>query len=210
MNYQAIVLAAGEGLRSHLSYHKVLYPIQNKPMIYWSILPFLEDKDCQEIVLVIHPQDEMQLKQSISDQKITFIHGGKTRQESVQRGLTYIHEEYVIIHDGARPFLKKDLLKRLKNALKNHACVIPVLPLVDSLKKVKNQIVIQTVLREDYRLIQSPQGFLTKDIKLAHQLAKHQNYADDSAMIEELLHQEVYCIDGDVQNKKMTNQEDFR
>ena len=181
MNYQAIVLAAGEGLRSHLSYHKVLYPIQNKPMIYWSILPFLEDKDCQEIVLVIHPLDEMQLKQSISDQKITFIHGGK-----------------------------KDLLKRLKNALKKHACVIPVLPLVDSLKKVKNQIVIQTVLREDYRLIQSPQGFLTKDIKLAHQLAKHQNYTDDSAMIEELLHQEVYCIDGDVQNKKMTNQEDFR
>ena len=132
MNYQAIVLAAGEGLRSHLSYHKVLYPIQNKPMIYWSILPFVEDKECQSIILVIHPQDEMQLKQSISDQKITFIHGGKTRQESVQRGLTYIHEEYVIIHDGARPFLKKDLLKRLKNALKNHACVIPVLPLVDN------------------------------------------------------------------------------
>ena len=179
-------------------------------MIYWSILPFVEDKECQNIILVIHPQDERQLKQWINDEKVTFIHGGKTRQESVQRGLTYIHEEYVIIHDGARPFLKKDLLKRLKNALKNHACVIPVLPLVDSLKKVKNQIVIQTVSREDYRLIQSPQGFLTKDIKLAHQLAKHQNYTDDSAMIEELLHQEVYCIDGDVQNKKMTNQEDFR
>ena len=128
----------------------------------------------------------------------------------MQRGLTYIQEEYVIIHDGARPFLKEELLTRLKEALKKHACVIPVLPLVDSLKKVKNQIVIQTVSREDYRLIQSPQGFLTKDIKLAHQLAKHQNYTDDSAMIEELLHQEVYCIDGDVQNKKMTNQEDFR
>ena len=165
MNYQAIVLAAGEGLRSHLSYHKVLYPIQNKPMIYWSILPFVEDKECQNIILVIHPQDERQLKQWINDEKVTFIYGGKTRQESVQKGLEYIHEEYVIIHDGARPFLKKDLLKRLKNALKNHACVIPVLPLVDSLKKVKNQIVIQTVLREDYRLIQSPQGFLTKDIK---------------------------------------------
>lgn len=117
-------------------------------MIYWSILPFLEDKDCQEIVLVIHPQDERQLKQWINDEKVTFIYGGKTRQESVQRGLTYIQEEYVIIHDGARPFLKEELLTRLKEALKKHACVIPVLPLVDSLKKVKNQIVIQTVLRE--------------------------------------------------------------
>ena len=59
MNYQAIVLAAGEGLRSHLSYHKVLYPIQNKPMIYWSILPFVEDKEYTYTGSAITPEVEV-------------------------------------------------------------------------------------------------------------------------------------------------------
>ncbi len=210
MEYEAIILAAGESSRSALNYHKIFYPIENQPMIFWSMKPFLEDSECKKIILVIHFNDQNRMQALIHDDKIHFVIGGKTRQESVYNGLKQVQTDYVFVHDGARPFLKKELLSRLKEELKVHSCVIPVLPVIDCLKIVQNQRVIQTVSRENYRMTQTPQAFLTSQLKKAHQLANHQQYLDDSAMIEDLLHEEVYCIEGDLQNKKMTNPEDFR
>lgn len=210
MNYQVIILAAGNGTRSQLNYHKIFYMIKNQPLIAHTLQHFLEDFECKKIVLVIQKEDEAQLKEIISSDKVCYIYGGKTRQESVCNGLQAIDSTYVLIHDGARPFLSVTLINRIKKALISHRCVIPVIPLKDSIKKVENNRVIQTVDRSQYRLIQCPQGFITEDIKKAHSLAKHQNYTDDSAMIEELLKQEVYCVEGEISNKKMTYFEDFR
>lgn len=209
MNYQAIVLAAGNSIRSGLSYHKIFYKLDDKTIIEHSISLFLEDKDCDTVILVIHPEDEYKIKKIINHPKVFLTFGGQTRQESVKKGLEYVNSPYVIIHDGARPKFSNQLLTNLKIALKNHNCVIPVIDLNDSIKKVDNHIVEHSLNRENYKLVQCPQGFLTKHIKLAHNLAKKNDYTDDSALIEEILQQEVFCIDGEIKNKKYTNEEDF-
>jgi len=187
MKYQAIVLAAGNSIRSGLSYHKIFYKLDDKTMIEHSISLFLKDEECDKVIIVVHFEDEVKIKE----------------------GLEYVDTSYVIIHDGARPYFSNQLLTQLKLALKSHDCVIPVISLNDSIKKVSNHKVEYSLNREEYKLVQCPQGFLTKQIKLAHSLAKKGDYTDDSSLIEDILHQEVFCINGERKNRKYTNEEDF-
>ncbi len=209
MKYQAIVLAAGNSIRSGLSYHKIFYKLDDKTMIEHSISLFLKDEECDKVIIVVHFEDEVKIKEIIHNQKVVFVIGGQTRQESVKKGLEYVDTSYVIIHDGARPYFSNQLLTQLKLALKSHDCVIPVISLNDSIKKVSNHKVEYSLNREEYKLVQCPQGFLTKQIKLAHSLAKKGDYTDDSSLIEDILHQEVFCINGERKNRKYTNEEDF-
>ena len=93
MEYEAIILAAGESSRSALNYHKIFYPIENQPMIFWSMKPFLEDSECKKIILVIHFNDQNRMQALIHDDKIHFVIGGKTRQESVYYGLKQVQTD---------------------------------------------------------------------------------------------------------------------
>ena len=209
MEYQALVVAAGNGNRSQLQYNKIFYQISNRSIFEWAIQSFIQDQDCTKIVIVIRKSDEKQIKQIIQNEKVCFVYGGSTRQESVRNGLKEIHSQYLLVHDGARPFLTMDLIQRIKDSLLVHAAVIPVIAISDSIKQVKEHKVLKSLDRNEYRFVQTPQGFLTNDLKKAHEMAENNMYSDDSIMIEQLLHQEVFCVDGEISNKKFTCKEDF-
>ena len=208
--YQAILLAAGNSSRSGLNYNKVLYTLDDKPIIYISALNFINDEKCNKIFLVCK-SNELDTFKKIFEQenKIEYIIGGQTRQESVSNALKRVNSEYVLIHDGARPYYSKKLLDSIVNKLDEFNAVIPATKVTDTIKVVESGIVIKTINREMLRTIQTPQGFKTSVIKLAHSLANKQDYTDDSSMVEELTNEKVCVIDGEKDNIKYTQTEDF-
>lgn len=210
MNYEAIVVAAGNSTRSGLNYNKVLFEINKQPIVYLSTKPFIDDLQCNKIFVVCKNSDlEAMEKIFKNERKVSFVEGGATRQQSVLNALKKVKSEYVFIHDGARPFFTSILLNRLKVKLKECNVVIPVWSMVDTVKLVKNDVVVKTLKREELKCVQTPQAFKTNVIKKAHEVAKRMDYTDDSSMVEELTEEKIYVIDGEYTNKKFTIKEDF-
>ena len=210
MEYQAIVLAAGNSTRSGLQYNKVLFELNNTPIIYLSTKNFINDMSCNKIFLVCKENDLEDLKKIFNGiDKIEFIIGGETRQESVNNALKLVTSEYVLIHDGARPYFTAILLNRLIAKLKEVDAVIPVWTMTDTVKEVKNGVVGKTLKRDVLKRVQTPQAFKTSVLLKAHNDAKNKLYTDDSSMVEELTDTKVYVIDGEYPNIKYTFKEDF-
>lgn len=210
MEYQAIILAAGDSTRSGLNYNKVLFEISKTPIIYLSSKAFLEDLACTKIFLVCKEKDLDAFKKIFNSfEKVEYVIGGNTRQESVYNALKMVDSENVLIHDGARPYFTPILLNRLIAKLKECDAVIPVWSMTDTIKVVRDNIVVRTLKRDELKRVQTPQAFKTSVIKHAHELAKHNNYTDDSSMVEDLLDIQIHTIDGEYTNKKYTFKEDF-
>ena len=194
--YQAILLAAGNSSRSGL--------------IYKSAQNFINDEKCNKIFLVCKKSELDTFKKIFSkENKIEYVIGGQTRQESVCNALNYVDSEYVLIHDGARPYYSQELLFNIIEKFNTFNAVIPAMKVTDTIKVVEKGMVVKTIDREVLRTIQTPQGFKTSVIKLAHRLANKNNYTDDSSMVEELTNEKVCVIDGEKGNIKYTQKEDF-
>ena len=114
MKYQTIIVAAGNSSRSNLSYNKVFYKIDNNPIILLSTRHFINDENCEKIFIVCN-KIELELFNEIflDNKKIFYVEGGNTRQESVNNALKYVDSDYVLIHDGARPFVSKKLINNV-------------------------------------------------------------------------------------------------
>lgn len=208
--YQAILLAAGNSSRSGLNYNKVLFTLDDKPLIYKSAQNFINDEKCNKIFLVCKKSELDTFKKIFSkENKIEYVIGGQTRQESVCNALNYVDSEYVLIHDGARPYYSQELLFNIIEKFNTFNAVIPAMKVTDTIKVVEKGMVVKTIDREVLRTIQTPQGFKTSVIKLAHRLANKNNYTDDSSMVEELTNEKVCVIDGEKGNIKYTQKEDF-
>ena len=132
----AIVLAAGQGKRMHSKVQKQFLEIQGYPVLYYSLRCFQESPLIQDIILVTGEESISYCKEEIV-QKYGFtkvsavIPGGKERYDSVYAGLCECRDcEYVLIHDGARPFVTEEILKRgLQKVKETGACVIATLSL---------------------------------------------------------------------------------
>ena len=167
-------------------------------------------KVIEEIILVCK-EDEISIFKKVfeNESKVEYATGGNTRQDSVKNALSYIDEKYVLVHDGARPNFSKMLLERLKENVVLHGSVIPVISISDTIKVIKDNYVIKTLNREEIKRVQTPQAFETGLLKKAHCLAKNDGYTDDSSMIEELLEVPTFVVNGESNNIKYTNPEDF-
>jgi len=210
--YTAILLGAGDATRSGLGYNKMFYVIENnKTIIEKSARNFIEDNFCKKILLVCK-KDEMDKMKSMFDgktNKIEYVIGGNSRQESVLNALKVTDSEYVLIHDGARPYYSKELLTRIKMELEKKDAIIPVIPVRDTIKEVKNDVVVRTYNRDDLRIVQTPQGFRTKVILQAHMSNIGGHATDDASLVEKLGNIKVLTVKGEISNSKFTFKEDF-
>ena len=214
MNYAAVIVAAGKGSRSGLSYNKVLFPYQGKPILRYSLEQFLQDEECQQVVVVCAAQELSTFEERFQDldTRIHFALGGKTRAESVYSGLSLVNTSSVLIHDGARPFLSQDLLTRIKEALLTDQAVVPGLEVIDTIKEINEEgYVIYTPKRSQLRAIQTPQAFSTSLIQEAlHQvLSKSLEVTDDAMAVEKVFGIPSRLIPGDPLNQKITSSQDI-
>ncbi|NCU71821.1 MAG: 2-C-methyl-D-erythritol 4-phosphate cytidylyltransferase, partial [Candidatus Fonsibacter lacus] len=207
MNYCAIILAAGKGHRYSKNIPKQYTVFDNELIINYSLKIFSELKPIKKIILVINkPQFKKFKDQVYKNKKITIIEGGKERKDSVFLALKKLktkNYKKVLIHDAARPFLKKKLVSKIiKSSIKNDA-VIPYIPNTDSIV-FKNKILD----RKKVLSIQTPQCFSYKKIFSLHKEYKNKEFNDESSLFF-LKNFKVKKILGDHNNIKITLKNDL-
>ena len=215
----AIVLAAGQGKRMHSKVQKQFLEIQGYPVLYYSLRCFQESPLIQDIILVTGEESISYCKEEIV-QKYGFtkvsavIPGGKERYDSVYAGLCECRDcEYVLIHDGARPFVTEEILKRgLQKVKETGACVIGM-PSKDTVKLSDEEgYVKETPNRKCVWTIQTPQIFSYSLIREAHDSIRQKDMSkitDDAMVVEQEMQIPVKLYEGSYCNIKITTPEDL-
>ena len=204
MNYSAIIPCGGIGSRLNLGYNKIIYKVNDKLLIEYTIKNFLLDEECKEVVIVSNKDDLNLLKSLIKHPKVIFTLGGNTREESVQNGLKIASFEYVLIHDGARPNVNKELIKRVKEKLEEVDYVVPTLKLKDA------SLINDKYHQEVITIIQTPQATKKTLLLEAMNNVDITKYKDDISIICDYLKVNPYTVEGDYDNIKITTKEDLK
>lgn len=205
--YSAIILAAGSGSRMAAQKNKIFLNLGHKAIFEYSLDLFLSDPDCLEILLVGKLEEQANFSKFLSH-TVRFILGGAERQDSVRHALAEVTSDYVMIHDGARPFvtlLHLTLLKAKENA-------ILAVPVKDTIKQVTPLHEInETVPRDDLWAAQTPQFFKTDLIRKMHHTAALENFlgTDDASLVEKYAQDAVTIVTGSYENIKITTPEDL-
>ena len=216
--YTAIVLAAGSGKRMNSKVHKQYLIIQDRPVLYYSLKAF-EDSAVDEIVLVVGKGEEKFCRKEIVDKygisKVkAIVEGGKERYHSVFEGLKQTSDaDYVLIHDGARPFVNQDIIRRcMQEVQKYQACVVGM-PVKDTIKIADEEgYAKQTPDRKNVWMIQTPQTFSYALIYEAYEeMLKTEDTAitDDAMVLERIKGKKSKLIEGSYRNNKITTPEDL-
>lgn len=216
--YAAIVLAAGSGKRMNSKVHKQYLIIQDRPVLYYSLKAF-EDSAVDEIVLVVGKGEEEFCRKEIVDKygisKVkSIVEGGKERYHSVFEGLKQTSDaDYVLIHDGARPFVNQDIIRRcMQEVQKYQACVVGM-PVKDTIKIADEEgYAKQTPDRKNVWMIQTPQTFSYALIYEAYEeMLKTEDTAitDDAMVLERIKGKKSKLIEGSYRNIKITTPEDL-
>ena len=216
--YTAIVLAAGSGKRMNSKVHKQYLIIQDRPVLYYSLKAF-EDSVVDEIVLVVGKGEEKFCRKEIVDKygisKVkAIVEGGKERYHSVFEGLKQTSDaDYVLIHDGARPFVNQDIIRRcMQEVQKYQACVVGM-PVKDTIKIADEEgYAKQTPDRKNVWMIQTPQTFSYALIYEAYEeMLKTEDTAitDDAMVLERIKGKKSKLIEGSYRNIKITTPEDL-
>lgn len=214
----AIVLAAGQGKRMGGQVAKQYLLIEEKPLLYYTLQAF-EKSMVEEVVLVVGRGEEAFCQSEIVDRygftKVAcVICGGAERYHSVYEGLKQIKDaEYVLIHDGARPCITKELInKTIEEVKKKKACVVGV-PVKDTIKVVdESGAVVKTPNRNTLMITQTPQAFTYEMVYKAYRKLEQsnvENITDDAMVVETMLAETVYMIPGSYTNIKVTTPEDL-
>lgn len=216
--YTAIVLAAGSGKRMNSKVHKQYLIIQDRPVLYYSLKAF-EDSAVDEIVLVVGKGEEKFCRKEIVDKygisKVkAIVEGGKERYHSVFEGLKQTSDaDYVLIHDGARPFVNQNIIRRcMQEVQKYQACVVGM-PVKDTIKIADEEgYAKQTPDRKNVWMIQTPQTFSYALIYEAYEeMLKTEDTAitDDAMVLERIKGKKSKLIEGSYRNIKITTPEDL-
>lgn len=215
MAYKVIVLGAGKGKRMGAGKNKLLLELDHVPILIHTLNIFEDDPLCEEIILVVSPDDENEMRSLVEQYKINkvgqFVYGGTERQHSVYNGLMAIKEEgIVLVHDGARPFVEKEKIHELVKNAAEHGSSILAVRAKDTIKKVHQGFVAETVDRSSLWMVQTPQAFRSSILKKAHQRAKETNFVgtDDASLVEQI-HDPVKIVEGSYDNIKITTVEDL-
>lgn len=216
MQVNAIILAAGRGTRMG-SGSKVLLPVAGRPLILHTLDRFGRSKEVHRAVLVVPPGEvevyqEMLPEWGLPKLAVAVRPGGARRQDSVRAGLAELDPdcEFVVVHDGARPFASPDLIDRCVRESRRQRSVTVAVPARNTIKSVSDGQVHETLPRSRLWEIQTPQAFPVRLLRDAYELAERDGVeATDDAMLVERAGAPVWIVDGDTMNIKVTYPEDI-
>jgi 2-C-methyl-D-erythritol 4-phosphate cytidylyltransferase / 2-C-methyl-D-erythritol 2,4-cyclodiphosphate synthase len=212
-----VVVAAGRGERAGQEGGPKQYRlIGGKPVIRHTLEALYRYNPEGRIILVIHPDDVDLASDALAgfSARVEVVNGSSTRQASTLKGLdalTSFEPEFVLIHDGVRPFLNAAMLQRLTDSLQSNPAVIPAIPVSETLKRASNGLIDGTTDRAGLYAAQTPQAFRFKEIYLAHKNAAREGIAHltDDASIAEWAGIPVRIVEGSPDNIKLTWKKDI-
>lgn len=208
----ALIVAGGVGERMGGRVPKQYWNLGGQAVIARTIRAFASSAHIDDVWVVIHPDHHQLYDDNCANLSIAgVVQGGTTRQASVHAGLAAMKDsapDYVLVHDAVRPFVSDALIERVIARMAKDVCVVPVIPITDTLKEISGEEVRRTVPRDDLAAVQTPQGFSYPQILKAHELYHDESFTDDAALIE-VLGGKVLRVDGDLRNMKLTSAHDW-
>ena len=211
-----LLLAGGSGSRMKTDKNKVLLSLADQTCIARSAEAFRDFAD--KMVLICREQDQSVIINEISKLHlpfpVSFVLGGKTRQESVEQGLEALPDgehSIVLIHDGARCLVTRDVIQSVIDSVRMYGSGIASIPVTDTIKQTdENNMILRTVPRDSLRAVQTPQGFWLDHIFSAHKRATADGFfGTDDASIMEHAGFRIHLTSGSQSNIKLTTREDL-
>lgn len=211
MDY-VIIVAGGKGLRMGGDIPKQFLPVGGRPVLMRTIERFRAYSSTLHIILVL-PKAQQDYWQALCQEyqfavDYQLADGGETRFHSVQNGLALVPDDakgVVGVHDGVRPFVSIDVIGRCYEAARIHKAVIPVTPVIETLRHVSEG----TKPRSDYRLVQTPQCFDIELLKAANRQPYCDGFTDDASVVEAYGHT-ITLVEGNRENIKLTTPFDLK
>ncbi|MGE5830252.1 MAG: 2-C-methyl-D-erythritol 4-phosphate cytidylyltransferase [Micromonosporaceae bacterium] len=204
-----LVAAAGAGERLGAAAPKAFCDLAGTPLLLHALRRLAAAPSVAHLVVAVPPGHRTRVETMVSGEvgvPVSVVDGGATRQESVRRALLRVPIGYavILVHDAARALAPPELVERVAAAVRSgHPAVIPVLPVVDTIKRVgADGMVLDTVDRSDLRAVQTPQGFRRDVLEAAHAAAA--GPATDDAALAERIGVTVHCVPGAEEALKIT------
>lgn len=208
----AVLVAGGKGLRMGSALPKQFLPLRDRPVLYYAIKAFLDAYSDIHIILVL-PEDQLSYAQMVLTEfperiDMTIVTGGETRFHSVQNGLKATRENSIIfVHDGVRPLVSVDLIRRCYEQAVEKGSAIPAIAVSDSIRTTDGEQ-SRPVSRDHLRSIQTPQVFRSEIIVPAFAQPYNAAFTDEATVVE-ANGTNVYLIEGEKSNIKVTTPEDL-
>lgn len=215
MDY-AVIVAGGKGLRMGSSIPKQFLPVNGLPVLMRTIKRFREYDSNLKIILVLPEEQHEYWNELCKNYHFTdayaVVSGGETRFHSVRNGLAVIPDDavgVVGVHDGVRPFPSVEVIGRCFETARTAKAVIPVVPVVETLRHIVDAEATETVSRDNYRLVQTPQTFDIQLLKEAYARPYQDSFTDDASVVESFGHK-ITLVEGNRENIKITTPFDLR
>lgn len=213
-NQYVIIVAGGIGTRMKSDRPKQFIDLEKVPVIIRTIQCFLKYNPNIHIIICIHRNYKSYLEGLIEkfelksfDIKITL--GGESRFASVKNGIQLINDSNAIvgIHDAARPFVSQQTITNCYEIAEKLGNAVPAISVNESMRKISNNI-NNSVNRNEYRIIQTPQCFIVNKIKKAFEQEYNPAFTDDATVLE-LMGEKINLVEGNVENIKITSPHDL-
>lgn len=214
MNY-AIIVAGGKGLRMGGELPKQFIPVGGLPILMRTMRAFNEADRDMHIILVLPVAQQEYWRDLCEQYRFDIPHriadGGETRFHSVKNGLSLVPDDadgVVGVHDGVRPFVATEVIRNCYQTAFEQGTAVPVVPVVETTRQILPEGDSQTVDRNLYRLVQTPQVFRISLLKEAFRQPYQPQFTDDASVVEELGHR-IVLTDGNRENIKITTPSDL-
>lgn len=214
MKNYVIIVAGGKGLRMGGEIPKQFLPVKGKPVLMRTLEVFHAYDPHLELILVLPVDQQAYWEKLCTTYGFTLPHrvadGGETRFHSVKNGLALVDEEGLVgVHDGVRPFVSLEVIRDCYREAAQKEAVIPVVEVVETLRKLVGESESETVPRSRYRLVQTPQVFTVSLLKQAYAQPYSPMFTDDASVVEAAGHA-VHLIPGNRENIKLTTPFDLK
>ncbi len=212
MDKYAVIVAGGKGQRMGNAIPKQFLPLAGKPVLYYTLKAFIDAYADIKLVLVL-PYDQLSYAQMVLQAfperiDMAIVQGGETRFHSVQNGLKAVSGNSVIfVHDGVRPLVSADLIQRCFVQAVEKGSAIPAIAVADSMRIVEGDN-SRPVDRQYMRSIQTPQTFRSDILLPAFEQGYRAEFTDEATVVE-AYGENVYLVEGEKSNIKLTTPEDM-
>ncbi|MDE4085135.1 2-C-methyl-D-erythritol 4-phosphate cytidylyltransferase [Planococcus maritimus] len=216
MKYTVVLPAAGSGKRMKADRNKLLLELSGKPIFIYTLEVFDRDPDCEGMWLAVKEDERELIEAYVERYRIKkvkgYATGGAERQDSVRAGLEMAAGqcEVVLVHDAARPFISPTVIRELVEQANESGAAIAGVPVKDTIKKVRESVITETVNRAELWMIQTPQAFRYELLMEAAHRAKVDGFlGTDEAMLVERMGHPVQIVESTYDNVKMTTPDDL-
>lgn len=213
MKRYVIIVAGGKGLRMGGDIPKQFVEIKGLPVLMHTINRFHSFDSSIDIIVALPVDQQDYWKELCSKYKFeiphTIVDGGDTRFHSVKNGLDQVSGEGVVaVHDGVRPFVSDEVLERCFSMAQEKEAVVPVIDVFETIRHIADGM-SNTVPRDEYKLVQTPQVFLISLLKKAYSQPYTPSFTDDASVVEAMGYK-VTLVEGNRENIKLTTPFDLK